>query len=86
MSTARATLTDIAARLAPFGRVRILFGATVELDGSPVLTVNASDALVLSPVYEGTRMVLRAENVRVATSPADIAALILQRTAGRRAA
>ena len=86
MTPARATLAHVASRLAQAGRVSIKFGKTLELDGAPVLEVNPADALVLGPVFEAGRIVLRATNLDPKISAADIAALILARTAGRRAA
>ena len=86
MSAVRATLAHVASRLAPIGRVSIKFGKVLELDGSTVLSVNPSEALVIGPVLEADRLVLRAENVAPGTSAESIAASILQRTAGRRAA
>ena len=86
MTPARATLAHVASRLAPIGRVSIKFGKVLELDDATVLTVNPSEALVLAPVFEAGRIVLRATNLDPKISAADIAALILARTAGRRAA
>ena len=75
-----AMVRDVAARLEPFGALR-LRGSILELDGAPAAMINASDAIVVYAAGSAP-----AATFPRAGSEAQIASLILARFAARRAA
>ncbi len=79
-----ATLLAVADLLSLCGTVEIRH-SRVFLNGQEALFLNASRALVLSPVWDGIDMALPARNVPRGRSAVDIAADVLGRV-GERAA
>lgn len=83
-STRARALLHAVAEVLPMGTATIAFG-TLFFEGHEALFVNGSN-LVLGPVRDGETVVEKALNVPKGRSAADIAADIINRFAGRRAA
>lgn len=79
-----ATLLAVADLLALCGTVEVRHNR-VFFNGQEVCFLNASRALVLSPVWDGIDLAVHARNVARGRSAVDIAADVLERV-GRRAA
>lgn len=80
----RALLAAVAAALAPHGRVEVR-GRILALDGLDVAHLNPSGDLVISPCFEGGRLIAPARNVARGETVDDVVGEILDRRAGRAA-
>lgn len=84
VSTKARALLFAVADILPMGTATIAFG-TLFFKGHEALFVNGSN-LVIGPVRDGETVVEKAQNVPSGRAAADIAADIIKRFAGRKAA